>query len=93
MNFTNNDPFGKSGGNLRIRGFDGSRVSGTFDGVPTNDTGNYSLFTNQILDRNSSTCRRQPGHHQCRPPNGIGDRRHGGVSFAERRRAKLTGGE
>lgn len=50
VNFTNNDAFGTSGGNLRIRGFDGSRISGTFDGMPINDSGNYSLYTNQILD-------------------------------------------
>jgi iron complex outermembrane receptor protein len=50
VNFTNSDPFGTSGGNLRIRGFDGSRVSVTFDGIPLNDSGNYALFTNQMLD-------------------------------------------
>jgi iron complex outermembrane receptor protein len=50
VNFTNSDPFGTSGGNLRIRGFDGSRISVTFDGVPLNDSGNYALFTNQMLD-------------------------------------------
>jgi len=50
VTFTNSDPYGSSGGNLRIRGFDGSRVSVTFDGVPLNDSGNYALFTNQMLD-------------------------------------------
>jgi len=50
VNFTNNDAYGGSGGNLRIRGFDGSRISGTFDGMPVNDSGNYALYTNQILD-------------------------------------------
>jgi iron complex outermembrane recepter protein len=50
VTFTNSDPFGTSGGNLRIRGFDGSRISVTFDGVPLNDSGNYALFTNQMLD-------------------------------------------
>ena len=50
VNFTNNDPYGSSGGNLRLRGFDGSRVAVTFDGIPLNDTGNYALFTNQLLD-------------------------------------------
>jgi iron complex outermembrane receptor protein len=50
VNFTNNDPYGSSGGNLRLRSFDGSRVSVTFDGVPLNDSGNYALFTNQMLD-------------------------------------------
>jgi hypothetical protein len=50
VNFTNSDPYGNSGGNLRLRSFDGSRVSVTFDGVPLNDSGNYALFTNQQLD-------------------------------------------
>ncbi|MCU0760188.1 MAG: TonB-dependent receptor [Steroidobacteraceae bacterium] len=50
VNFTNNDPYGSSGGNLRLRGFEGSRVNVTFDGLPLNDTGNYALFTNQLLD-------------------------------------------
>lgn len=50
VNFNNTDAFGTSGGNLRIRGFDGSRVSVTFDGVPLNDSGNYALYTNQMLD-------------------------------------------
>ena len=50
LNFTNNDPYGSSGGNLRIRGFDGPRISLTFDGIPLNDTGNYAIYTNQQLD-------------------------------------------
>lgn len=50
LNFTNNDPYGSSGGNLRLRGFDGARVSLTFDGIPLNDTGNYSQYSNQQLD-------------------------------------------
>jgi iron complex outermembrane recepter protein len=50
VNFTNNDPFGGSGGNIRIRGFDGNRVSLTFDGLPLNDTGNYAIFSQQQLD-------------------------------------------
>ncbi len=50
VNFTNNDPYGSSGGNIRIRGFDGNRVSLTWDGVPLNDSGNYAIFSNQALD-------------------------------------------
>jgi iron complex outermembrane recepter protein len=50
VNFTNSDAFGSSGGNLRIRGFDGNRISLTFDGFPLNDTGNYAIFSNQQLD-------------------------------------------
>src|SRR5204863_1927090 len=45
-----NDAYGSSGGNIRIRGFDGNRVSVTFDGVPLNDSGNYAIFPNQFLD-------------------------------------------
>jgi iron complex outermembrane receptor protein len=50
FNFTNNDPYGASGGNLRVRGFDGPRISLTWDGMPLNDTGNYAIYTNQTLD-------------------------------------------
>ena len=50
VNFTQNDAYGSSGGNIRIRGFDGNRISLTFDGVPLNDSGNYAIFANQQLD-------------------------------------------
>ena len=50
LNFVNSDPYGNSGGNIRLRGFDGNRVSLTFDGMPLNDTGNYAAYTNQQLD-------------------------------------------
>lgn len=50
VNFTNTDPFGSSGGQIRMRGFDGNRVSLTFDGAPLNDTGNYAIFSNQMMD-------------------------------------------
>jgi iron complex outermembrane receptor protein len=50
VNFTNSDPYGSSGGNIRIRGFDGNRISLTFDGIPLNDSGNYAIFSNQQLD-------------------------------------------
>jgi iron complex outermembrane receptor protein len=50
LSFSNADPYGSSGGNIRLRGFDGNRVSLTFDGIPLNDTGNYATYTNQQLD-------------------------------------------
>ena len=50
VNFTNTDPYGNSGGNLRIRGFPGNRISLLFDGLPLNDTGNYAIYSNQQLD-------------------------------------------
>jgi iron complex outermembrane recepter protein len=50
VNFVNNDPYGGSGGNLRLRGFDGNRISLTLDGIQLNDSGNYAIFTNQQID-------------------------------------------
>ncbi len=50
VSFTNNDPYGSAGGTLIIRGFDASRISQTFDGIPLNDTGNYALYSNQQID-------------------------------------------
>ncbi|MGR4865389.1 TonB-dependent receptor [Caulobacter sp. LARHSG274] len=50
LNFTNNDPYGSSGGNIRLHGFDGNRVALTLDGIPLNDTGNYASYTNQLPD-------------------------------------------
>jgi iron complex outermembrane receptor protein len=50
VNFTNSDPYGSSGGNIRLRGFDGNRIALLSDGIPLNDTGSYAVFTNQQLD-------------------------------------------
>ncbi|URW75175.1 TonB-dependent receptor [Sphingomonas donggukensis] len=50
VSFQNNDPFGSAGGTLTIRGFDSTRISQTFDGVPLNDSGNYAIYSNQQLD-------------------------------------------
>ncbi|AHE56670.1 TonB-dependent receptor [Sphingomonas sanxanigenens] len=50
VSFQNNDPFGSAGGTLTIRGFDDTRISQTFDGVPLNDSGGYALYSNQQLD-------------------------------------------
>ncbi|HEY2011337.1 MAG TPA: TonB-dependent receptor [Rhizomicrobium sp.] len=50
FNFTNNDPYGNSGGDVRIHGFDGNHISFTWDGMPLNDTGNYAIYTNQVAD-------------------------------------------
>ncbi len=50
VSFQNNDAYGSSGGTLTVRGFDASRVSLTFDGMPLNDSGNYAIYSNQQLD-------------------------------------------
>ena len=49
-NFTNNDPYGNAGGNIRLRSFDCARISFQWDGMQLNDSGNYSCFTNQVGD-------------------------------------------
>jgi iron complex outermembrane receptor protein len=50
VNFTNNDPFGASGGDITIRGFDSQRISLNLDGIQLNDTGNYAIYSNQQPD-------------------------------------------
>jgi iron complex outermembrane receptor protein len=50
VNYTNTDPYGSAGGNLRIRGFPGNRIALIWDGLPLNDTGNYAIFGNQQMD-------------------------------------------
>ena len=50
VSFQNNDAYGSSGGTLTVRGFDSTRVSLTFDGIPLNDSGNYAIFSNQQID-------------------------------------------
>jgi len=50
VSFTNSDAYGSSGGQIRIRGFDGNRISLTFDGIPLNDSGNYAIYSQQQLD-------------------------------------------
>lgn len=50
LNFTNADAYGASGGNLRMRSFDGSRISLMVDGIQLNDSGNYAIYTGQMLD-------------------------------------------
>jgi iron complex outermembrane receptor protein len=50
VNFTNNDAYGSGGGQLTIRGFSSDRVSLTMDGIPLNDSGGYSIYSNQQMD-------------------------------------------
>ncbi|MBV9540932.1 MAG: TonB-dependent receptor [Alphaproteobacteria bacterium] len=50
LTFEQTDPYGNSGGTIRLHGMDGNRISLTWDGMPLNDTGNYATFTNQVVD-------------------------------------------
>jgi iron complex outermembrane receptor protein len=50
VNFTNNDAYGSSGGDIVIRGFDGQRIALLQDGVPLNDSGNYAIYSSQLID-------------------------------------------
>ena len=50
VHFTNNDASGTAGGDITLRGFDAQRVSLTLDGMPLNDTGNYQIYSNQMVD-------------------------------------------
>ena len=50
LSFTNNDPYGSSGGDIRLHGQDGAHIGLLIDGVPLNDAGNYAVYSNQQLD-------------------------------------------
>ena len=50
VNFTNTDPFGSSGGQIRMRGFDGNRISDISLQDSLNDKENYAIFLTQIMD-------------------------------------------
>lgn len=49
-NFTNNDAYGSSGGEIMMRGLDSARISLAVDGLQLNDSGNYAVYTNQMID-------------------------------------------
>lgn len=50
VNFTNDDAYGNSGGDLTIRGFDAQRISTNLDGIQLNDTGNYQIYPTQQIE-------------------------------------------
>ena len=81
VSFTNNDPFGSAGGSLIIRGFDNSRIAETFDGMPLNDTGNYAIFSNQMLDSELiNQVNVSLGSTDVDTPSAVGLRQHGRLS-------------
>ena len=50
VNFDNSDAYGSAGGNISMHGQDDNHISVTIDGIPLNDTGNYAMYTNQMVD-------------------------------------------
>lgn len=50
VTFNNSDAYGSAGGDITVRGFDANRISLNLDGIQLNDTGNYSIYSNQQLD-------------------------------------------
>ena len=84
VNFTNNDPYGSSGGNLRLRSFDGSRVSVTFDGRAAER--HRQLRAVHQPDAGSGTDhgrRREPRYDGRGQPDGLGHRRLGRLPHAQ----------
>jgi len=49
VSWSTEDPYGLSGGDLRIHGFDGAHVAFILDGAPLNDTGNYAIFPGEYM--------------------------------------------
>ncbi len=50
VSVTNNDSYGASGADLRMRGFANNRISVQLDGIPLNDTGNYAIYVGEYID-------------------------------------------
>jgi iron complex outermembrane receptor protein len=52
VNFTNDDPYGMSGGggHFSIRGIKGANIGEMVDGVPLNDAGNYAIYAGELVD-------------------------------------------
>jgi iron complex outermembrane receptor protein len=49
VSWSTEDPYGLSGGDLRIHGFDGNHVAFILDGAPLNDTGNYAVYPGEYM--------------------------------------------
>ncbi|MFP3254438.1 MAG: TonB-dependent receptor [Hydrogenobaculum sp.] len=50
VNFQTQDPYGLSGGQITIRGFNNNQIGLTIDGMPLMDSGNYALYPNEYMD-------------------------------------------
>lgn len=50
VSINNNDSYGASGGDIRLRGYPNNKISVTLDGIPLNDTGNYAIFIGEYAD-------------------------------------------
>ena len=50
VNFQTQDPYGLSGGQITIRGFNNNQIGLTMDGMPLMDSGNYAIYPNEYMD-------------------------------------------
>jgi len=50
VSINNNDSYGASGGDIRLRGYPNNKISVTIDGIPLNDTGNYAIYIGEYMD-------------------------------------------
>jgi len=50
ISINNNDPYGASGGDIRMRGYPNNHISVELDGIPLNDTGNYAIYIGEYMD-------------------------------------------
>lgn len=50
FNFENRDAYGTSGGDISMHGQAGDHISVTIDGLPLNDTGNYAMYSGEMVD-------------------------------------------
>ncbi len=50
LNVQTDDAYGLGGGSIRVRGFDGTQIGVTIDGMPLNDSGNFALYPHEYID-------------------------------------------
>jgi outer membrane receptor protein involved in Fe transport len=77
VNFTQSDPYGSSGGNIRIRGFDGNRISLTLRRPAAERHRQLrDLLEPAARSRADRAGQRQPRRDRRRQPDRFGGRRH-----------------
>ena len=50
VNVQSDDPYGLTGGSIRVRGFDQTAIGFSLDGVPLNDSGNFAVYPHEYSD-------------------------------------------
>ncbi|MDF1880177.1 TonB-dependent receptor [Sulfurimonas sp. MAG313] len=55
VNVQTDDPYGFTGGTIRVRGFTEREIGFSLDGVPLNDSGNFAVYAHEYTDAENLT--------------------------------------